>query len=284
MSNDELAGYRIAVTAERRAEEFITLLERHGATVVHTPAIHVLPLTDDSLLRETTEAVLAEPPELTIVSTALGFRGWLDAAGEWGKAEALLAALDAGRIITRGPKAKGAVRGAGLREDWSPDTESSDGVLEHLRDEGVADRRILVQRHGTITEWEPIVDLAEELSGLGAVVSPVSVYRWERPSDQQPMRDLVEAILGGRVDAVTFTSAPAVSSLLSTARDVDSVDALVAAFKEQVAAVCVGSVTASPLEALGVPTMQPARPRLGSLAKYIIEELPKRSLARDSGK
>ena len=42
-----ISGLTIAVTAERRAAEFITLLERHGAAIVHTPAIHVLPLVDD---------------------------------------------------------------------------------------------------------------------------------------------------------------------------------------------------------------------------------------------
>ncbi|NLE81754.1 MAG: uroporphyrinogen-III synthase [Rhodococcus sp.] len=276
MSNDELTGFRIAVTAERRADEFITLLERHGAIVNYTPAIHVLPLTDDSQLRAATAKLLESPPEVTVVSTASGFRGWLEAAREWGQEDALLRALGSGRIITRGPKAKGAVRGAGLREAWSPETESSEEVLDHLKSEGVTGTSIAVQRHGTITEWEPIVDLSKALTDLGADVTALSVYRWERPHDQQPMRGLVEEIVGGHVDAVTFTSAPAVSSLLSTARDMDAVDRVAAAFQDKVVAVCVGSVTASPFEALGVPTMQPDRPRLGSLAKHIFEELPKR--------
>lgn len=90
------------------------------------------------------------------------------------------------------------------------------------------------------------------------------------------LRALVDGIAGGDVDAVTFTSAPAVSSLLSTAKDVGRVDALVRAFNGPVAAICVGSVTASPLTVLGVDTMQPTRSRLGSMAKYIIEELPNR--------
>lgn len=276
MSNDELSGFRIAVTAERRAEEFITLLERHGATVVHIPAIHVLPLQDDSELRAATSALIAEPAGITVISTAGGFRGWVDAAAGWGQAEALLDAFASGRIITRGPKAKGAVRGAGLREDWSPETESSEEVLGHLKTEGVSGVRVAVQRHGTLTEWEPSTDLSESLSALGADVTALSVYRWERPENQQAMRDLVEAIVTGGFDAVTFTSAPAVASLLSTARDIGRMDETLAALRERVAPVCVGTVTASPLEALGVTTLQPSRPRLGSLAKFVIDELPGR--------
>ncbi|MFC0453040.1 uroporphyrinogen-III synthase [Rhodococcus jostii] len=276
MSNDELSGLTIAVTAERRAAEFITLLERHGAAITHTPAIHVLPLVDDSDLRSRTADIIASPPDLLVVSTAVGFRGWLDAARAWDEEDALLAALQSARIITRGPKAKGAVRGAGLREEWSPETESSEEVHEHLVAEGVRGLHVAVQLHGTITEWEPMTDLSVSLAGAGADTTAVSVYRWIRPEDQRPLRTLLDQIIRAEVDAVTFTSAPAVSSLLSTAKDVDRVDALLHAFQGPVAPVCVGSVTASPFTALGVETMQPARPRLGSMAKYIIEELPKR--------
>ncbi|BAH54248.1 uroporphyrinogen-III synthase [Rhodococcus opacus] len=276
MSNDELSGLTIAVTAERRAAEFITLLERHGAAIVHTPAIHVLPLVDDSDLRARTADLIASPPDLLVVSTAVGFRGWLDAARAWDEEDALLTALQSARIITRGPKAKGAVRGAGLREEWSPDTESSEEVHEHLVAQGVRGLRVAVQLHGTITEWEPMTDLSVSLAGAGADTTAVSVYRWIRPENQQPLSTLLDRIIRAEVDAVTFTSAPAVSSLLSTAKDTDRVDALLHAFHGPVAPVCVGAVTASPLTVLGVDTMQPARPRLGSLAKYIIEELPKR--------
>ena len=40
---------------------------------------------------------------------------------------------------------------------------------------------------------------------------------------------------------------------------------------------CVGSVTASPLEALQIPTIYPRRFRLGALARLITDELPRRS-------
>ncbi|QNG18050.1 uroporphyrinogen-III synthase [Rhodococcus triatomae] len=279
MGNDELAGVTVAVTAERRAADFITVLERHGATVIHTPAIHVLPLSADDDLRGATEAIVAQPPELFVVSTAMGFRGWLEAADEWGLRDELVRTLDGSRVITRGPKAKGAVRGVGLREEWSPETESFEEVLAHLTSEGVAGTRIAVQHHGTITEWEPLTDLAAGLADLGAQVREFSVYRWTRPADQAPMRELVDAIVHRRVDAVTFTSAPAVASLLSTAKDVGRIPQLLEALSGPVAAFCVGSVTASPLEALGVPTLQPARARLGSLAKYVIEVLPVRRVS-----
>ncbi len=268
-----LTGKTIALTAERRAEEFATLLERRGAETVHVPAISVLPLVDDSDLRERTEGIISEPPELVVISTSIGFRGWLDAAEGWHNRAELLAALGSSRIIARGPKAQGAIRGAGLREAWAPKTEASQEVADHLEAEGIAGVDVAVQLHGTITEWEPTIHLSESLARLGANVRAISVYRWIRPPGQQPLIDLLAKILKHEVDAVTFTSAPAVASLLSTAKDNGLLDEFLAALTDFVPAFCVGPVTSAPLDALGVPTQMPERARLGSLAKFVADEL-----------
>lgn len=268
-----LTGKTIALTAERRADEFATLLERRGARTVHVAAIHVLPLVDDSDLREKTEGIIANPPELVVISTGIGFRGWLDAAETWDSRDALLSALGNSRIIARGPKARGAIRGAGLREVWSPATEASQEVADHLESEGIAGVDVAVQLHGTITEWEPTIHLSDALERLGAEVRAIPVYRWIRPLDQQPLIDLLAKILNHEVDAVTFTSAPAVASLLSTAKDNGLLDEFLTALRGPVAAICVGPVTSAPLDALDVPTRMPERARLGSLAKYVVDVL-----------
>lgn len=271
--SDSLRGKTIALTAERRAEEFATLLERRGANTVHAAAIHVLPLADDSDLRTQTVGIIERPPAIVVISTGIGFRGWLDAAASWDLDADLTAAFGRSRIIARGPKARGAIRGAGLREEWSPATEASQEVANHLAAEGIQGVDIAVQLHGVITEWEPTIDLSESLAELGAVVRSIPVYRWVRPPDQAPLVDLLARVLEHRVDAIAFTSAPAVASMLSTARDNGLLDEFIDALRGPVTAICVGPVTSAPLDALGVPTKMPSRARLGSLAKYIEEQL-----------
>ncbi|MEU3627077.1 uroporphyrinogen-III synthase, partial [Amycolatopsis coloradensis] len=46
-----------------------------------------------------------------------------------------------------------------------------------------------------------------------------------------------------------------------------------AALRGPVLCACVGPVTAAPLEAAGVPTVQPERQRLGALVKLLVAEL-----------
>ncbi|WP_338892971.1 uroporphyrinogen-III synthase [Rhodococcus sovatensis] len=282
-SGEPLAGFTVGITASRRAEEFATLLVRRGATVMHAPAIRIIPLADDAELERVTGAIIADPPEITVATTGIGFRGWIEAADGWGQAEALGRALASSRLLARGPKAKGAIRAADLREEWSPASESSAEVLEHLLAEGVEGKRIAVQLHGATTEWEPIPDFCEVLRHAGAEVVPVPVYRWTAPDDGAPMDRMIEAVVVGDLDAISFTSAPAVASLLMRADENGVLEPLLQSMRTRVLPVCVGPVTAAPLEQLKVPTTQPARARLGALARHIAEELPRRWRPMNAG-
>ena len=269
-----LAGYSVAITAARRAEELAALLSRRGARVVSAPSIEMVPLSDDTALRAATEAVIATPPDLLIPTTGIGFRGWHEAAAGWGLADELMAALASVRIISRGPKVTGAVRAAGLREEWAPGSKSSAEVLAHLRTEGVAGRRIAVQLHGAIDDWDPNRELVDGLRDLGAEVVEAPVYSWRRPTDSGPLDALIGDLVRGRLDAVTFTSGPAAVSLLTRSRQLGVGDDLLEALRGPVAVYCVGPVTAAPLTAAGVPGRWPERMRLGNLARLVTEDLP----------
>jgi len=276
-ADEPLEGFTIGVTAARRSEELITLLERRGATVVHAPAIRIIPLADDTELRCVTGALVEHPPDLLVVTTGIGFRGWVEAAHGWGVADDLLRALATTRIVARGPKARGAVRQAGLCEQWSPESEASAEVLRRLFDEGVTDLRIAVQLHGAASEWENSADICDGLTMAGARVIPVPVYRWEPPVDPRPMEQLIRMIVAGELDAVSFTSAPAVASMLQRAKELGAVNDLLAALRSHVPAICVGPVTAAPLRRVGVPATHPDRYRLGALARLITDEIPCRA-------
>ncbi|QUR66013.1 uroporphyrinogen-III synthase [Mycobacterium spongiae] len=269
-----LTGYRIAVTSARRAEELCALLRRQGAEVCNAPAIKMIALPDDDELHGHTEALIADPPDILVAHTGIGFRGWLAAAEGWGIVNELVAALSAGRIVSRGPKATGALRAAGLFEEWSPESESSQEVLEYLLESGVSGARIAVQLHGAADSWDPFPEFLGGLRFAGAEVVPIRVYRWKPAPPGGVFDQLVTGIARRQFDAVSFTSAPAAAAVLERGRELDIEDQLLHALRTDVHAMCVGPVTARPLIRKGVPTSAPERMRLGALARHIAEELP----------
>ena len=275
--DDALRGFTIGVTAQRRAAEFAALLHRHGAQTVHGPAIRILHLVDDARLRDVTRDLIEAPPDVLVVTTGFGFRSWIDAAHAWHLDDDLLATLRRVPLLARGPKALGAIRQAGLHEEWSAQTESSAEVVARLATGGVAGLRVAVQLHGAGSELEPNADVCGPLSAAGAQVIAVPVYRWEQPANLRPLDRLIAAITGAKIDAVTFTSAPAVASLVQRATTLDLLPQFIAALNGPTVCACVGPVTATPLERLGIPTMAPTRYRLGALARLLIHELPRRA-------
>jgi uroporphyrinogen-III synthase len=249
----ELAGFTVGVTADRRRDELASLLERRGARVVIAPALRIVPVPDDSQLREATRDCLARPPAIVVANDGMGMRGWLEAAEGWGLADPLRAVLDQAYVVARDQNA--------------PD---SDDTLTHLLDRGVAGQVIAVQLDG---EQQP--EFCASLRAAGAEVIEIPVYRWAAPLDPAPLHRLVDLISSRLVDAITFTSAPAVAALLAAAGG--GVDVVLEALRSNVLAACVGPVTAAPLIRQGIPVIAPARARLSSMVRAIADELPQRA-------
>lgn len=270
-NSGELSGFTVGITADRRRDELAALLERCGARVVLAPALRIVPLADDTKLRAATRACLDNPPAVLVANTGVGMRGWLEAADGWGLAEPLRAVLSPAYVVARGAEARNAVRGAGLRDEWSPASESCDEVIEHLTRRGVAGQVVAMQLHG-----EPQPEYRAVLEAAGATVIEVPVYRWAPPADRAPLDRLVDLVIGRLVDAVTFTSAPAAAALLRAAGS--SGTAVLDALRSDVLAACVGPVTAAPLRRRAVPVVTPRQARLSALVRTIVEELPRRAV------
>jgi uroporphyrinogen-III synthase len=266
-----LAGYRIGITSSRRADELANLLQRQGAVVESAPALMTLPCTEDLQLRDATGACIERAPDLLIANTGVGMRGWFDAAAQWGLGAKLVESLADCEILARGPKAVGAVRAAGLRESWVSKTESLDDILAYLRLRDLTGTRIVLQQHGISTSA-----VVAALERQGAEVTVVTVYRCMPAADQAPLFRLVDLVADREVDAVVFTVAAAVKVLMDVAAAAGRKQEVMDAFRGNVAAACVGPVTAEAFEHSGISVILPTRARLGALAREIVQQLPAR--------
>jgi uroporphyrinogen-III synthase len=267
-----LSGYTIGVTSDRRRDELATLLEHRGARVVIAPALRIVPIADDAELRAVTRRCIATPPDVVLINTGIGVRGWLEAAEGWGLADPLRTVLSRAYVVARGATARAALRSAGLHDQWSPPYESYEEIVDHLAGRGVSGRTVALQLHG---ESQP--DYLDALAAIGARVIEVPVYRWAPPSDPAPLQRLVDLIAARLVDAVTFTAAPAVGALVRAAGP--DCEAILDALRTDILVACVGPVTAAPLRRCGVPVVAPAPARLSAMVCALTDELPKRAVS-----
>lgn len=261
-----LAGCSIVVAADRRSADLATALERRGASVYRAPALSIVANADDTELLARTARLITTPPDIVVVTTGVGFRGWMDAAHEHGLDGDLDRALCDAHFVARGPKAHGAIQQAGFTADWVAQSETSAEVGEYLLASGVAGKRIVVQHHGAGSDG-----LDEMLSAAGADVLSVTVYRWGPPPDPEIVRRSTLQAGSGEVDAVLFTSAPGAASWLSVAADAGALDAIRhRAGAGRLLLAAVGPITAAPLLGEDLQTVIADRGRLGSLARCVI--------------
>ncbi|MGH9225904.1 MAG: uroporphyrinogen-III synthase [Acidimicrobiales bacterium] len=272
MSLRPLDGFVVGITADRRWEEQAELLARRGAAVLHGPTITTQYLASDEDLRRATRAVIAARPDYLVATTGIGMRAWMEAAAVWGLGEDLVGVLSAARVVARGPKAAAAVQAGGV-EVWArSSTEQMGALVDLMLEEPLAGRTVAVQEYGM-----PNPEPSSALRGAGAAVIEVPVYRWRVPEDPAPVLRLAEAACGGRVDAITFTSAPAVHNLFAIAAEHGLADELRAACNGGVVAACVGPVCAEGARQEGIEEpLAPSVGRLGLLVRALSEHLGQR--------
>ncbi|QAY61145.1 uroporphyrinogen-III synthase [Microbacterium protaetiae] len=261
-----LAGCTIVITADRRSTELTAALERHGARVQHAPALTIVPHADDTALALRTRELLDAPPDVVVVTTGVGFRGWMEAADEEGLGDDVHRALAGARFLARGPKARGAIQQAGFDTAWVAETETAAELGAYLVAEGLTGRRIAVQHHGAGADG-----LDELCTAHGAEVVSLTVYRWGPPPDPDAVRRSVHDAADGGADAVLFTSAPGAAEWLACAVR-EGLRAPIAArsASRRLLLAAVGPVTAAPLQAAGLTTTVADRGRLGALVRTVI--------------
>ena len=269
MSIPALDGFTVGITADRRWEEQAELLRRRGATILHGPCIRTLPLDSEDDLQTATDAIITTPPDILIANTGIGMRSWFAAAESWGLGEALLGSLSEATIFARGPKASSVVHQAGLPVLARAASERLSEVVEIVIAHGVVGKRVAFQRHG-----EDAPQLLAALQDAGASLVEVPVYSWKIPTDLRPAHRLLEGIINGKVQAVTFTSAPAVRNMIAIADELELPTALLVALNSSTVTVCVGPVCAGVAidEGIANPVV-PTKARLGPMIRDLAEAL-----------
>lgn len=264
---DALAGRRVLVTAQRRADDLAAPLVRRGAEVTIAPTLAVEKHIDEKTLLAQTRELIAVPPQIVVITTGFGLRAWYQSAEVDGLGERLVTMLDSVRVLARGAKASGALQQLGSRASWVAASELSDEILRLLRSEGVDGVRIAVQLDGGGD-----VGLLAGLRRAGAALVELPVYRWGPPADPGAVARAAVDAGEGRYDAVAFTAAPGAAAWVESLRSAGTLDAVRARVGDgTLSLVAVGARCAEPLGAAGLTAIWPQRSRLGALTRLIAD-------------
>ncbi len=263
-----LEGAKVLVTAQRRSDDLAAALIRRGAEVDIASTLGVEPHIDEAKLLERTRHLLYSPPDVVVITTAIGLRGWLETAEAAGLGGALVELLSSCRVIARGPKALGALQAIGVTPDWVAESETSREIRDLLIAEGVEGLRVAVQLHGAGDDG-----LASGLALAGAGVVQLTVYRWGAPTNAAAVFRSIEDARCGAYDAVTFTSAPGAAAWIAAIERQGALDEIRHHTERGMLLAAVGPITAEPLSVAGLPIEYPDRGRMGALVRLVILRL-----------
>lgn len=267
MPTQILAQKTVAITASRRADEQAAAFERHGARVILAPTVRIVKTDDDAALRAETERVLQNPPQVVLVTTGHGLKSWVEFCEKQGFAEQLGGILADAAILVRGAKGRGAVRALGYADQGIAEFETTESLVDLAISRGVQGKTVLIQQHGN-----PDQRLIRTLETAGAQVVQVRPNRWVAPEQPELVDQLIESLVAGQVDVLTFTAAPAVEALLTRAQELQQFSALVEVLQRRTKVAVVGPVTAEPLSVLGISAIVPERFRMGAMVKAVLAE------------
>jgi uroporphyrinogen-III synthase len=213
MTTQPLAGRTIAVPESRELEVFAALLERRGAHVVRCPLVAIRDAPDPAPVLDWSRRLAAGAFDDLVLLTGEGLRRILSCIErhEPDLRAQFIAGLGRMRKLTRGPKPAKVLRELGMKPELAAEQPTTDGVIATLRHLDLQRRRVGVQLYGT----EPNRPLVDFLASAGAIVSTVAPYVYADAADEQAVRNLVNELSAGKVDAIAFTSSAQIERLIA---------------------------------------------------------------------
>ena len=241
-----LDGRRIAVLEHRELDRLGGMLEAQGALTLRCPLVLIADAPDPAPVLAWLHRFIDAPPDDLVLMTGEGLRRLRGFAERAGLEAAFRGALGQVRTITRGPKPARALREIGLTPGLRAERPTSEGVVAALAEGELGGRRVAVQLYPDA----PAI-LVDFLANAGALPDPVWPYLYLPAAGGDAIRELIEEIAGGRVDALAFTSAAQIPQLFAQARDAKAETRLREALaRTRIAAV--GPVVAGELERHGL--------------------------------
>jgi uroporphyrinogen-III synthase len=264
-----LEGLVVVSFEARRSAEMAALVRKRGGEPLSAPALREVPLSDQHEAFAFGEVLLGGACDVLVLLTGVGTRMLVDALATKHERGAVLEAMRRCTLVCRGPKPVAALREMGLGPQvtvpepntWRDLLAAVDGAL------ALTGKRCWVQEYGRRN-----AELLEGLRARGATVSAVPVYGYALPDDVKPLEHAIAALLEGRAQVATFTTAQHVENLFAIAERMGRATELREALAKRVVVASIGPVTGEALAERGLTAdIVPEHPKMGQLIAAVAQ-------------
>lgn len=283
-----LCGITVAVTSSRRASELADIVRKFGGIPYIAPTIGIKNNSElNSECNHFIETISNESMDFFIFMTGVGVFNLFQNLQKLHKLNTVVEKLQDTIVIARSNKPKMELRKFGIKTNFVPNINTIDGILNLLKRFDVKNKNIGILWHGDSSS-----SFKKKLTSLGANVFDFSSYsysaRLEQTNasmleemgydyvapDEEKIKMLIEDIMKGTVDSITFTSPPAVKEFFEFAKRNNKINLLKDKLNSQVLVVSVGPSTSKMLARFYVladimPTTYRMGPMIKELADYI---------------
>ena len=249
----------VAITRPKdRAKKACEIVEKLGGEAILAPTLDLEPVNTESLKnlvsrKDDLDWIIFTSPT-TIVSLNKFYPDFLKTL------ECKLAVI--------GNKTGKLAEKQGLEVDLMPEEFTAEGLIEEFKNQKITGQTIGIPRTASA---RPI--LPQELEKLGNEVILAEAYKSLFPMDESAVRDLIEKIENGKIDAITFTSPLTVENFFEIAEDKAKLAKLL---NDNLLTVCIGPITAKVLEKYGVSYIYPDTYTVPDMMELLFKTLKER--------
>jgi uroporphyrinogen-III synthase len=259
-------GLRVLSLESRRADVMEQLIRRHGGDPFVAPSVQEIPFDQHNEAYRWAGRLMAGEFDLIVLMTGTGLAFIRDIVAERYPVEAFAAALRRIAIVSRGPKPAAVLREMGVAATVVvPEPNTWQEIVPAVA--ARPERRVTIQEYGRANPA-----LVAAIEGLGATVTPISIYRWALPDDVAPLREAVQRIVTRACDVVLFTTSIQLTHLLDVAGEMGRAAEVREALARHLAIGSVGPVMDAALADCGLaPDIVPQHPKMAVLVRAAAE-------------
>jgi uroporphyrinogen-III synthase len=289
-----LDGLTVAITSSRRAGELARIVENLGGRPYIAPTIGIeadLENPKEDVLKFL-DHVIAGNVDYIVFMTGPGIFSLFSVATKLGLEDKLIHSLSNATIIARSIKPKMVLKKYGVEVNLIPEENTAQGVLRLLLAKGVVGKKIAILWHGdypdqlretlykarvlTVIEastYRYSVDLKKD----GASILESMGYDYVAPNERRVVQ-LIDKIIAGEINSITFTSPPSVHDLFKIAEVNNKSQELKSSLNANVLVVAVGPSTKNAIEEHCITVhVMPRIFKMGSMIKALDEYVTKRN-------